>query len=208
MEGRTPAHFSSSGQGQAEGRAMPVSHPAHHHIASTCVGERRGRRRAGGTSSQAGRLCCSYCRYYRYCHLGLGCCPTGVPQGGQFCPRGTWTSSRASRLHPSPSPQNSPASSRLCTSLHHWPQCQALLGFIFESEAREVPFGGKRKKSIFQPQRAESQVPAPKYLREERRAAASGSGLLQDSFSSVYLENISALRSHPARRSPARPPSA
>lgn len=137
-----------------------------------------------------------------------GAAPRGFPREGSSARGGTWTSSRASRLHPSPSPQNSPASSRLCTSLHHWLQCQALLGFIFESEAREVPFGGKRKKSIFQPQRAESQVPAPKYLREERRAAASGSGLLQDSFSSVYLENISALRSHPARRSPARPPSA
>lgn len=149
VEGRTPAHFSSSGQGQAEGRGMPVSHPAHHHIASTCVGERRSRRRAGGTSSQARRLCCSYCRYYRYCHLGLGWSPMGVPQGGQFCPRGTCTSSRASRLRPSPSPQNSPASSRLCASPHHWLQCQPLLGFIFESEAREVPFGGKRKKASF-----------------------------------------------------------
>ena len=70
----------------------------------------------------------------------------------------------------------------------------------FPSEAKE--------KSIFQLQHAESQVPALKYLREERRATVSGSCLLQDSFSSVYLENISALRSHPARRSPARPPSA
>lgn len=40
------------------------------------------------------------------------------------------------------------------------------------------------------------------------RSAASGSVLLQDSFSSVYLENISVLRSHPAAHSPARPPPA